>query len=103
MTIRRGAILIVLAAGLAGCSTQVSTGNAQKAERVTAEEWLAMSIPEEGDVAEGYFGDQKTECTNATPRAGISTEFLDRIRSSALGADDSTPMSDVLAEFCSTS
>lgn len=101
MGLVRPLILALLAgAVLAGCTVKSSSDKPVNADKATVQEFLDGSIPVENDAADAFFRKHAKECPNVDLSAGFSSEFFDRIRTQALGADGSEKLSTVLLSFC---
>jgi PBP1b-binding outer membrane lipoprotein LpoB len=94
----------ILAAALltSGCSVESdSEKSAPPASETTVSEFQDLSLPKQSDVVERYYEQNAPQrCSNVQLRAGPSSEFMDRIRTRARGADDGDPVSRVLLQFC---
>jgi hypothetical protein len=94
------AVTVLMFASLAsGCGDSGPPADTPDAVDVSAEEFGAMSTPEQSDLVEKFYGDYEGECTNIDLGAAPDDEFMSRIRTSAGGMEGAT-MAQVLLGFC---
>jgi hypothetical protein len=94
---------VVIAASLSlasSCDTEPGADTPEAADVTAAEFGPDLSVPEQSDVVEKFYDSHPEECPNVELGAGPDTEFLNRIRNAAAGADEGTNMEEVLLEFC---